>query len=123
MSIFALTAVVTAAVGIFGVLSYPVARRTSEIGIRIALGTESRDIRRLVLRTMLLPVLGGNTAGLFGAFWLMRLLQSLLYQVKSFDPCTIVLTSALMLIVAIAAALLPCRRASRIDPIAALRME
>ncbi len=123
MSIFALTAVVTAAVGIFGVMSYSVARRTGEIGIRIALGADSSEIRRLVLRTMLPPVLIGIAAGLIGAFWLTRLLKSLLYQVKTYDPSTIVLASALMLLVAIAAALLPCLRASRIDPIVALKME
>ncbi|MBZ5498916.1 MAG: ABC transporter permease [Acidobacteriia bacterium] len=123
MSIFAATALLTAAVGIFGVLSYSVSRRTSEIGIRVAMGAESRDIRRLVMRAMLPPVLGGITAGLIGAFWLTQFLRALLYQVKPYDPLTVILAAALMLLVALAAALLPARRASRIDPIAALRME
>jgi predicted lysophospholipase L1 biosynthesis ABC-type transport system permease subunit len=123
MSVFAATALLTAAIGILGVVSYSVNRRTAEIGIRVAMGARSRDVRRLLVKSMLPPVFAGITVGLIGSYWATRLFRSLLYQVKPFDPSTIFAASALMLLVALVAALLPARRATRVDPIAALRVE
>lgn len=123
MSVLAAVALMTAAVGIYGVLSYSVSQRTPEIGIRIALGAEPRDIRRLVLRALLTPVLAGTAAGVFAAFWLTRLLRSLLYQVTSHDPVTIISVIGLMIFVSLVASFLPALRASRVDPMTALRAE
>jgi putative ABC transport system permease protein len=123
MSIFAGVALATAAVGVYGVLSYSVTRRTSEIGIRVALGAGANDIRRLILRSAIAPVLAGILIGFIGSFWLTRLLKSLLYQVAPHDPFTMILVAGLMLIVAFLATILPTRRARRVDPIIALRVE
>jgi len=123
MSIFAGVALATATVGVYGVLSYSVTRRTSEIGIRVALGAGANDIRRLILRSVIAPVLAGILIGLIGSFWLTRLLKSLLYQVTPHDPFTMVLVAGLMLLIAFAATILPTRRARRVDPITALRVE
>ncbi len=123
MSLFAAVALATAAVGVYGVLSYAVNRRTAEIGLRMALGGRPSDIRRLVANLMLPPLAGGILAGLFGAYWLTQLLRALLFQVTPHDPITMGLVVALMLAVGLVATYLPSRRACRIDPITALRVE
>jgi putative ABC transport system permease protein len=123
MSIFAGVALATAAVGIYGVLSYSVAQRTSEIGVRMALGATARDIRRLVMRAVLAPVCAGMIAGVIASLWLTKLLRSLLYQITPHDPLTIVSMAAFLLVVSLAASYLPSRRATRIDPMSALRVE
>jgi putative ABC transport system permease protein len=123
MSIFAGVALATAAVGIYGVLSYAVAQRTSEIGVRITLGASARDIRRLVVGTVSVPVGIGIIAGVIASVWITRLLRSLLFQVTPHDPLTFILVVLFFLLVALAATLVPARRATRIDPIAALRVE
>ena len=123
MSFFAAVALATAAVGVYGVLSYSTSRRTAEIGLRIALGARPRDIRRLVVRIMLAPVIGGILAGTLGAYWLSRLLGALLYQVTPHDPMTMISAAALMLAVALAATYLPSQRACRVDPTTALRVD
>jgi putative ABC transport system permease protein len=123
MSLFAALALATASVGIFGVISYSVSRRTPEIGIRLALGAKPQNIRWLVLRGLLTPVLSGVGAGIVGAFWLTQLLRSQLYQVSPYDPVTLASVAGLMLLVAIGASYVPSRRASRIDPMTALRVE
>ncbi|MBZ5497680.1 MAG: ABC transporter permease [Acidobacteriia bacterium] len=123
MMIFAGVALATAAVGIYGVLSYSVAQRTAEIGVRMALGATTRDIRRLVTRTMLAPVCIGAGTGVIASFWLTRFLQSLLYQISPHDPVTIISVVGFLLFVALVAGWLPTRRASRVDPMTALRVE
>ena len=123
MSIFAGVALATAAVGIYGILSYSVAQRFSEIGVRMALGATTHDIRRLVLRVVLAPVSTGIVSGVIASLWLTRLLRSLLYQIAPDDPITIISVASFLLLVSLAASYLPSRRATRIDPMAALRVE
>ncbi|MBZ5499709.1 MAG: ABC transporter permease [Acidobacteriia bacterium] len=123
MSIFAGVALATAAVGIYGVLSYSVAQRSSEIGVRMALGATAHDVHRLVVRSILLPVGAGIVGGVIVSLWLTRLLRSLLYQITPHDPLTIVLVATFLLLVSLAASYLPSRRATRIDPMTALRIE
>jgi putative ABC transport system permease protein len=123
MLIFAGVALATAAVGIYGVLSYSVAQRTAEIGVRMALGATARDIRGLVVRGVLAPVCAGIIAGVIASLWLTRLLRSLLYQITPYDPLTFVLVAGFLLFVSLTAAYLPSRRATRIDPTTALRVE
>jgi len=107
MSIFAGVALATASVGVYGVLSYSVTRRTSEIGIRVALGAKANDIHQLVLSSVFVPVFAGILIGLIGSFWLTQLLKSLLYQVTPHDPFTMVLVTGLMLLIAFVATILP----------------
>jgi len=123
MLIFAGVALATAAVGIYGVLSYSVAQRTPEIGVRMALGATTRDIRWLVVHAVLVPVCAGIIAGVIASLWLTKLLRSLLYQITPHDPLTIVAVVAFLLFASLAAAYLPSRRATRIDPMTALRVE
>jgi ABC-type antimicrobial peptide transport system permease subunit len=123
MSLLAALALLTACVGLFGVVSYSVSQRTREIGVRIALGAGSTRIRRLVLREALLPVLVGIMAGLVGAWWLTSYLTTLLYRVTPHDPVTTGIVVAGLILVAILAAWVPARRAMRVDPVQALRGE
>jgi putative ABC transport system permease protein len=123
MLIFAGVAMATAAVGIYGVLSYSVAQRTSEIGVRMALGATARDIHRLVARAVLTPVCAGIVAGVIASLWLTRLLRSLLYQITPHDPMTIIFVAVFLLLVSLAASYLPSRRATKINPMTALRVE
>ena len=118
---FASSALALAAVGIFGVMSYAVSRRTHEIGIRMALGAGRRDVLRLVVGQGMAVALSGGAAGLLGAFLLTRLMKSLLYGVGATDPTTFLLAAPLLTLVAFGASYLPARRATRIDPITALR--
>jgi putative ABC transport system permease protein len=123
IGLFATLAFVLAAIGIYGVISYDVSQRTSEIGIRMALGAERRDIMRLILRQGALLTLGGLLLGIGGAFALTRFLSSLLFEVRPTDPATYLVVSILLTAVAIAACLIPSRRASKVDPLEALRYE
>jgi putative ABC transport system permease protein len=120
---FAALAVVLAAIGIYGVLSYVVRRRGREIGIRIALGAQAVDIVRLVVGQGMRPVLAGIAAGVAAAFALSRLLSSLVYGISATDPATFAAVAALLGLVALAACLLPARQAVRIGGIRALREE
>ncbi len=123
LSIFAGTALVLTAIGIYGVMAYSVAQRTNEIGIRIALGAEQSSIFRLIVGQAMTLVGISVALGLVGAFAATRLLNSLLYGVGAADPITFCLIVVLVSVVAFLAAWLPARRAARVDPIVALRTE
>jgi len=120
---FAVTALLLTSLGIYGVVAYSVARRTNEIGIRIALGAQSRDVLGMVLRQAMTPVVAGLAAGLAGAVAAGTLLSSLLYEVRPNDPATIAAVAVVLAGVGLAASLTPARRALRADPVAALRQE
>ncbi|MEY2498745.1 MAG: hypothetical protein QOD12_2301, partial [Verrucomicrobiota bacterium] len=123
LSIFAGTALVLTAIGIYGVMAYSVSQRTSEIGIRIALGAGKRSIFRLIVGQAMTIVAISLVAGIAGAFAATQLLTSLLYGVGASDPATFVAIVLLVSGVAFIAAWLPARRATRVDPITALRAE
>jgi ABC-type antimicrobial peptide transport system permease subunit len=121
--IFAASSLLLAAVGLFGVLSYIVAQRTTEIGVRIALGAQRGQLLRFILADGLRPALYGLVMGLAGSALVTRLIQSMLYKTQALDPGVFVLVSLILLFVAAMACLLPAWRASRIDPMQALRTE
>jgi putative ABC transport system permease protein len=123
LALFAATALVMAAVGIYGVLAYAVSRRTQEIGIRMALGAQTGDVLRLVGREGFVLALAGIGIGLVGALALTRLMSSLLFGVSPTDAATFAAVPALLAAVALAACYLPARRAARVDPTVALRYE
>jgi putative ABC transport system permease protein len=120
---FALLALTLAAVGTFGVLSYSVAQRSHEIGVRMALGADRLRVVQLVMREAIMLSLIGVTLGLASAFVLTRFMSSLLYNTRASDPLTIISASALLVVVGILAGYVPARRASKVDPIIALRAE
>ena len=121
LGIFGGIAAVLAAIGIYGVMSYSVAERTREIGIRMALGAGSGDVVKMVLRHALLMVAVGLSLGVAGSFALTRVIKSALYGVTATDPATYVGISVLLLLVAILACLIPARRAVAVHPTVALR--
>jgi putative ABC transport system permease protein len=121
--IFAGTALLLAIAGIYGVLAYSVARRTREMGVRMALGASAANVMRLVLGQAAITTGIGVVLGLVGSFILMRSLQSMLYEVGVADPLTFAVVALLLLVVALLAAYLPARRATKVDPNVALRYE
>jgi ABC-type antimicrobial peptide transport system permease subunit len=123
LTTFAALAVALAAIGLYGVVAYLVSGRTREIGIRIALGAEAGDVVRLILKQGIRPALVGLLAGVTGVFAGARVLESMLYEIEPTDPATVVVATLLLLAVVVCATLLPARRASRIAPVEALRVE
>lgn len=123
ISVFGAIALVLAGVGVYGVIAYGVARRTREIGIRMALGASSSRVMRSVLTEGLVLVLAGTALGLAGAWALTQVLSGLLFGVSARDPIAFVVAPVAMIVVAALATLIPARRATRVDPIQAIRVE
>jgi putative ABC transport system permease protein len=123
ISTFSILALLLAAIGIYGVLAYAVTERTREIGIRMALGAKKSDITFMLLKRTLLLVIAGVALGGCGALALTRVLSKLLFEVKPTDPVTFLAVAAILAVTGIVAGLLPARRATRVDPVVALRWE
>ena len=123
IGVFASTALLLGGAGIYGVTAYWVAQRTREIGIRIALGAGQRTVMKLVMRQALVLAVAGIAAGVAGASALTRFLRSLLYDVRPIDPATFAAVTVLLAAVVLAASYIPARRATKVDPMVALRYE
>ncbi|UCF15162.1 MAG: ABC transporter permease [Phycisphaerales bacterium] len=123
LTLFAIIGLILAAIGIYGVISYSIARRTHEIGIRMALGARRSDVFKLVIKKGLILIVIGMVIGVVGALALTRVLRSLLYDVAPTDPVTFVTVSLLLTAVGLMACYIPARRAAKIDPMVALRYE
>jgi ABC-type lipoprotein release transport system permease subunit len=122
-TLFGLAALLLAAIGLYGLLAHEVTRSTSEIGIRVALGAATRQVLGRVVRQGFVLAAIGLAIGAAGSLALMRLLGSMLFEVKPGDPLTLIGVSLLLMLVALAACYIPARRASRVDPLVALRHE
>jgi len=123
LSVFALIALLLAALGIYSVMAYSVTQRTHEIGVRMALGACQKDVRNMVLREGLVRGLAGMVCGMCAAFFLVRLLADMLYGVSMRDPAVFLAVPAFMVLLTAVAAWIPARRAARLDPVRALRFE
>jgi putative ABC transport system permease protein len=123
LSVFAGVALVLTIIGLYGVMSYSVAQRTNEIGIRMALGAQTRDVVVLVVKQGFLLVLIGLAIGLVGAFAATRVVSSLLFGVTAKDPLTFAGAAVVLGLIGLLACYIPARRATRVDPIDALRCE
>jgi putative ABC transport system permease protein len=120
---FALLALILGAVGIYGIVSYSVAQRTHEIGIRMALGARPADVLRLTIRNGIALTLVGIVIGVGASFALTRFMESMLFGVTPTDKLTFMAVSSLLFLVALFASLIPARRATKVDPLVALRYE
>jgi ABC-type antimicrobial peptide transport system permease subunit len=123
LAVLAGMSVVLAAIGLYGVLSFTAARRSREIGIRVALGARRGSVARLIMREGVLTAAAGITIGLIASLWLTRYVESQLYGVSRLDPLSYITVSAFLLLIALLASYLPARRASRASPMAALRVD
>jgi putative ABC transport system permease protein len=123
LGVFAGVALLLATVGIYGAVAYTVAQRTGEIGVRMALGAQTQDVLRLVVRQGMNPVILGLIIGLAGTFAVGRLLTAQLYQISPYNPLLLGATAILLALAALLACLIPARRATHVDPIQALRTE
>jgi putative ABC transport system permease protein len=123
LAFFGLLALLLSSIGIYGVMAYSVAQRTREIGIRMAMGARPRNVLSLVVRQGMTLVMAGVALGLIGAFAITRLIGSLLFGVTAADPATFVVASLLLVGVAAPAGYLPARRATKVDPLIALRYD
>jgi ABC-type antimicrobial peptide transport system permease subunit len=122
-SFFALLALALGAIGIYGIVAYRVAHRTAEIGVRMALGAQKRDVLWLILRETLVLVAAGAAVGIPSALAVARLVKSLLYGLEPWDPLTIACATAVLFAAGALAGLLPARRAASLEPTLALRRE
>jgi putative ABC transport system permease protein len=123
VGLFALLALTLAAGGVYGVMAYSLRQRTHEIGVRMALGAQRRDVMKLLLGEGALMAVAGVGLGIAGAFWLTRFSSSLLFGVKPTDPVTLFCVSTILVAVVLLATYFPARRATRVDPMVALRHE
>jgi putative ABC transport system permease protein len=123
MSVFGASALLLAAIGIYGLMAYSVAQRTQEIGIRIALGAEAQQVRRMVVFQGMRLAVAGVILGLIAAYWLTQLMASFLYQVQTRDPAVFIVMPLVLTIVSLIAVWLPARRASTVSPLIALRTQ
>ena len=123
LTVFGASALLMAAIGIYGLMAYSVQQRTQELGVRMALGAQAGNIRNMVIRQGMLLAAIGLVVGIAGAFWLTKFLTGFLFGVKTWDPLAFILTPILLSAVALAAVWLPARKATRVDPMSALRFE
>jgi putative ABC transport system permease protein len=123
LTVFGASALLMAAIGIYGLMAYSVQQRTQELGVRMALGAQAGNIRNMVIRQGMLLAAIGLVIGIGGAFWLTKFLTGLLFGVKTWDPLAFILTPILLSAVALLAVWLPARKATRVDPMSALRFE
>ena len=123
VGLFGIVALLLATIGIYGVISYSVSRRRHEIGIRLSLGADRRDVVKLVVGEGMFLALTGAAIGLVGAFALTRVISSLLYKVSATDPVIFGVVTTVLTAVAFLACYIPARRATKVDPMTALRQE
>ena len=123
LGIFAGVALLLASIGIYGAIAYSVEQRTGEIGVRMALGAQTRDVLRLIVNQGMKPVIIGLAIGIMAAFAVGRLIATQLYQVSAHNPALLAGATILLAMIALIACLLPARRATLVDPIHALRVE
>lgn len=123
LGVFACVALLMAAAGLYGVMAYGVAQRTHEIGLRMALGAQRRDVLRMVLRNGLALILAGVLIGLAASAGLTQFMRALLFEVQTFDAVTYALVAVLMVFTGLLACFVPARRAASVDPMVALRYE
>jgi macrolide transport system ATP-binding/permease protein len=123
LTFFGILALTLTAIGIYGVVAYSVAQRTREVGIRMALGAQKKDVLKMILAQGLVLVAWGTALGLIACYWLSRLVSSQLYGVSAYDPATLASVVVVLVVVALLAAYIPARRATKVDPLVALRYE